>query len=307
MAADRERLVAAREHILNQDFAAARAILVALPDDPTAQAWLAKLDAMEAAAAPAPSAPAGLPPMPSPGQISDVTRSQATLSAAALARLRWGLAGAVILSALLMVVGFFAFSWLDFSESSLFGFNIGTMLDADATLDDDGQLSVTAMEIWMGRNNGEDFSLDLRQPAGGGLSDVRLLDRTLILIPFGALVLAWLAWNYGAGEGSRLVTLGLLVTLAGALLAYPLLWQSLSESDWDDDLRAGMVAGGEGPNTEFDIELEILGGGLFTDPLVQFFTDAISTDEQQVFGALALMAGLAAFAAEFALAAQRPA
>ena len=300
---DRAQLQRARKFIIEQRFAEARVILRGIDHNATARQWLAKLDEIDPAEAnPAPPPrPASPPPfsggLPAPQTVS------IHLTAASIRSL---VGGIVAVMGLLMVVGFFLFAWLDMTQISFFGLNLSALAgEADV---DEGPMKITAMEIWMGRNNGEDFTLSMTDPATG-FDGVRSLDRLLIAIPVGALVLVWLAWMYATNALPPLAALGTMSLLALILLVFPLAWQELSERDWNsafDDMLA--ASGGlesefdSDYDTDFELDLGPFSGMMFTG----FMKEMVSTGEQQLLGGIALVACLLGLAVEFMSAAPTP-
>lgn len=304
---DRAQLQHARDLIMQKQFAEARAILRALPHNTTAQKWLAKLDEIAPEAAPpqTPAAPAAAPrvqaeqpapaiqpiaPRPAAAPASQSVNIALNLD---IRMVRYAVGGIVALMAVFMIAGFVWLPWMDLSEISFFGMSVdafGGEFEVDK-----GPLEITALEIWMGRNDGEDFTLSLENPDAGGFANVRLLDRFLLLVPFLALVLGWLAWVYAFPAGSDLdpvISAGIMAFVALVLFLFPLAWQEMSTDAMEDDLRAEMQI--EGAD---DLGLDFFDMGMFTS----FYTEAYSTGEQQLFGVLALLAALAGFGAEFML------
>lgn len=286
---ERQQLQQARELILQQRFDDARAVLLPIAHDPTARQWLDKLDDI----APPTRAASGPIPRPTPAHP---TVERTTLNVTydpALVRLV--IATLVGVMAVLMIVGFFAFAWLDMTEMEFFGMRIS---DFAGEMDiNEGPLKITAMELWMGRNNGEDFTLNMESPTGG-FADVRFLDRLLILIPIGALVLLWLAWMYGSGAMSPVTGAGSMVVMALLLLAAPFIWEDLStrelENSFQDSLRSGEY--------EFDASDDpfglgsVLGGSMLTSMMEGMY----STGEQALLGGVAVLMSLVALGLEFA-------
>lgn len=282
---ERNRLIQARELIKQRQYEAARAILVQMPENETAQKWLAKLDQAAPARAqsvdaPSPVSPSSPPPAPQPA-----TPGAASLSVNPVT-LRYIIGGVVGVLGLLMIVGFFLFSWMDLGQVSFFGASI------DET-DSGEDLTISAMEIWMGRNGGEDFTLDLSNDSGGGIGDVRLLDRSLILVPVLALVLMWTAWVYTSGDMKPLPALGVMAGVAVVLLIFPFLWETFSEDDWREGIKAQMQA--DAGDDELDLEFDFG----FESMFVNLLTSAYSTNEQKLAGGIAFMFCLVGLALEY--------
>lgn len=300
MTAEREQLLRARELILDKQFDAARLILLDMPQSEQARQWLAKLEEIAPTGIPVPDTPPAPPPAspspiqplalkkPLPGSESAPRAAQTVNLTLDLPMLRYALSALAGIMGLLMILSFFAFPWLDLGQMVFFGMNIGAM--ASSMDVDEGPLKVTAMELWMGQNNGENFTLNLNKPEGG-FADVRLIDRLLILIPAGGLVLMWFAWMYASGEMVPLVAASSLVVVALLLLLAPLVWQDLSDQAFEDDFRDSMTVESGGDDLGFDFGMDLFGFG-------SMFSDTYSTGEQQTFGAVAFLAGLIAVGAE---------
>lgn len=300
MATERSQLEQARALILEKQFDAARAILINMPANETAQKWLAKLDEIAPAesppAEPPPAPPSPLPdaaalPYPSIEALTDGGLSPARPSDSLTVNLsltfnstlmRHLVAGLTGLMGLLMIIGFFMFSWLDMSEISFFGFDIGAMAN-DFNLND-GTLDITALEVWTGRNNGERFTLDFENPQGD-FSDVRLIDRLLILVPSGGIVLMWLAWLYATNPISRRTVLMVMAAATLLLFLFPFAWESFSNRALEDSLKT---------TTEFESDFSEVGRAM----VISLYSDAYSTGEQKLLGGLAFFASLAGLLVE---------
>jgi hypothetical protein len=290
---EHQQLSRARELILNKQFDAARAILSDLPDNATAQQWLAKLDEIaprvtherpiQPLASDPPPAPA--PPMVPPAQQTVSLTLNVTLT-------RYVVAGLVGVMGLLMIVGFFAFPWLDMTEISFFGLDLGAMASGFDV--DKGPLEVTPMELWMGRNNGENFTLDVEKPQGG-FADVRLVDRFLFLIPLGGLVLMWLAWVYAVDARVRRPVLLGMAAVAVFMLVWPFAWEDLSDRALKDSFNQSMQIDTSGAD-ELGLDFSGFGEAMVTG----IYSDAYSTGEQKLLGGLAVLACLVGLAVEFA-------
>lgn len=178
-----------------------------------------------------------------------------------LDQLRWIIGALAVLMAALMLLGFFAASWLE---------------------NPDGD-KLTAWELWIGKDDGEEITMSLSTDAEGGFGDVRFLDRLLILIPLGALLLGALGVNYAFRRfinlSPRTTAIALLVT-ALILFLLPFVWQMWSTSNWRGDLK------------DLDFSGDLL------DNMLDTFTDTYNTGQQIAFGLIALLAGIAAVALE---------
>lgn len=297
---ERARLEQVRELIMQKQFAEARAILRGLTHTSTGQRWLEKLDEI------APETLEAKPAEPVNGvpdwavSAAKSPSQQQTVNIAFnldVRTVRYIVAGVVAIMAVLMIAGFALLPWMDMSDINFMGISLDAFGD-DLDIDK-GPLEITALEIWTGRNSGENFTLDLtiEDGQGDGISDVRTLDRFLIVLPFLGLVLLWLAWMYAfpAGDGlSPLVAAALMAFVALLLLLFPFMWEDMSTSAMEDDLKSTMSIDMDGAD-DFDFDF----GGLFDmDMFTGIFTEAYSTGEQKLMGALALLAALAGLAAE---------
>lgn len=186
--------------------------------------------------------------------------------ALSLITLRRIVGGLALLMAVLMLVAFFAASWME-----------------------TGQDRRTAWEIWSGTNNGQQETLDLQSPDAGGFGRVRGVDRILILIPIGALLLGLLAVDYAFRDRMQLsllrrisirTTATFLLIVALLLLILPFMWQALSSNNWRGVLEDSNLS-----NT-------------LADHLLDELTATYSTGQQMIFGLIALLAGIAAVALE---------
>lgn len=310
MPTDKERLQQARDLIMQKQFDQARLILLEIPHHPTAQKWLAKLEEIAptgTGTAPQPLQPprvaTGTPIQPLTGSAPPIagpamnqpqgalpaypgTTTTGTVNIALnINTIRYAVAGITALMAVLMIACFFFASWMDMGN--MFGMDLGALAEGN----EKAQLKITAMELWMGRNNGENFTMDMAKPEGGGFADVRLLDRLLILMPVGAIVLAWFAWVYASGHMNALMTIGIMTVFAFLLLAAPFFWESLSDQQVEDDFKASLdMEGGD------EMGLDLF-GAMFGD-IFNIFENTYSTNEQKWLGGLALLTCLAGFGAE---------
>lgn len=316
MATERDKLQQAHTLIKQRQFDAARLILLEIPDHPTAQKWLAKLEeiAPTGTGPVSPTAPDSTPPVTNSSPIRPLSEAAPTTGgwdhnpAAAppvippaeappqpgtinltidIHLARYATAAIAGVAGLLMIASFFLAPWMDLSQINFFGFDLGAMGDGFDV--DQGPLEITAMELFMGRNDGEPFVVDIENPEGD-FTDVRLIDRLLILIPVGGLVLIWLAWMYASGEMQRLTAAGALALVALLLLLAPFAWETLSDDQLEGSLENSMEF--EGDTGEFDFDF-----GFFGD-FMNIYSQTYSTGEQQILGIVAFLAGLAAFGIE---------
>lgn len=307
---ERAQLQRARELIMQQRFSEARMILRSLQDHPTAQQWLAKLDAIappepESPVAPAPDVPSdasaastttppvgGVPGTAVPPAVRGESQQVNLAFNLDVQLVRYILAGVIGVMGVLMIAAFFVAPWMDMGNINFMGFS-ADMFGGEV---DRGPLEITASEIWFGRNGDENFTLDLAVEDGGsGFADVRLVDRFLIVVPVLGLVLAWLAWVYafpGDLRNARLSIAGMIAIVAFILLVFPFAWEELSTNAMEDDLESMMQMEGDTDLDDFGFFFDM---GMFTG----IYTDAYSTGEQQMFGILAMVAALLTLGLEF--------
>jgi len=178
-------------------------------------------------------------------------------------QLRWVIGALVILMAVCMVIAFFTASWLEVL----------------------GEEKVSAWELWIGRHDGDEFTLSMDEDAKGGFGDVRGIDRLVILVPLGALLLGALGVNYAFRRfwyvSPRTTAIAILIT-AVILFLLPFFWQIFSTGDWRATLKDFGLSG-KILNTMLDVYKE---------------TFAYSTGQQIAYGLIALLAGIGAVALE---------
>ena len=231
---EREILQQAHGLIKQRQFHQARQVLLKIPQNPIAQKWLSKLDEI------------------APGDTASVPQSASTASSHAddkpavnfSSLLRSFVAVFMGIAGVLMILVFVLVPWIDMGETALYQ-EIAAM-EGVSMEEDQGMLEMTPLEIFMGENNGESFSLDL-EAEGGGIAHVRFIDRLLIMFPVGGLLILALAYLYAMGNMSRLTCAFLWVVLALALSFFPPVWESASNSEIEDsfsDVDPSMVFGG---------------------------------------------------------------
>lgn len=167
--------------------------------------------------------------------------------------MRLGIGLVVVVAAIVILVGFVAFDWidgytaLDLQQSKTIALTVNSI-----TWDDAGQTWITANGL------GEDYSLDAalkptRDSLGTaaleiqndrgknvfttatldrGPNDTRRVDRLLLLVPLGAIILGLLALSYTFGWIAPEPALLGMVIIAFVLLALPFLWEQASTANW---------------------------------------------------------------------------
>jgi hypothetical protein len=305
---EREQLRIARELITQREFDAARRVLLGLPGNPTARKWLAKLDEIAPPPGAAGSSPSGAadaagtqsarqeagptssgqPPggfAPIPGSPRSRRRAARRAPAIVGGGARYIISTALLILAVIMVVGFFVFTWMDLGISD-----------------------VTAFQIWIGHDGNQPFTLDLSSMALGrtGFGYVRPVDRLLILVPIGALALAALAWMYASEALNPRVAVIVMTVLAALLLAFPYAWQEWSRDALAEDLDEQLFDELEfEANSEWEAELmEQFIVELMRQSFIQGLDETYSTDEQRILGWVAV--GVCIFALVTELAAADP-
>jgi hypothetical protein len=290
MSDERTQLEHARALIINKQYDEARAILLTMPGSETARKWLAKLDEIAPSTPPAyalPSADQLAGDAPAPQALPPAAQTISLTLNVTLAR--YLIAALVTVLGLIMIIGFFAFPWMDLSNVSFFGLSLDAL--ADSAEVDKGPLEVTAIEIWMGKNDGENFVIS-NTNGEGGIGAVRLLDRFLALIPLGGLLLTWLAWSYVVDVPLRRAMLVAMTVVALVMFIFPFAWEDLSNNALEDEINESMQS--ESGSGDFDLDFG------FGEAMVGFFSDMYSTGEQKALGGLAFFACVAGLVIEFA-------
>ena len=149
--------------------------------------------------------------------------------------------GSLIVLGILMVIGSFAFSWVNEEAST-----------------------TSAMTIWMGGNDNVrtlDLEADIEDK---GFGSVRFLDRFLIFLPIGALALITLASAYmfflkNLPWLTPLRALLGLTIISCFLLLFPLIWESLSTNNWKNSELGAFVSSALFVDAYSTIEQQILG------------------------------------------------
>ncbi len=128
---------------------------------------------------------------------------------------RYVVGGVALFAAVMILLGFFVFSWVE--------------IDAD---------DLTPMQIWLGTNNTYP-TLDLTKNSDGdaGFGDIRLIDRLLIFILPLALVLGALGFLYLQKKLPMRTALVALAATAFLLLIFGFFWRTVSTSTWKSDLK----------------------------------------------------------------------
>jgi NADH:ubiquinone oxidoreductase subunit 6 (subunit J) len=195
--------------------------------------------------------------------------------------IRYGIGGGLILVALLLGSMFFWEAWLDADNVTANGarelaedaYNEPDLEDAvledcsdshsaceeafvdnwaefanDVEVGSDDKTSVTPFQVWVGNDGSDDFTYDLGKSLDesdtGGFGDVRLLDRTLILMPIGAVAVIIVSIVYMLSKNTSAKVLPIILIVLGLLLTvYPILWGILSTSDWAGDLEDDFYEG----------------------------------------------------------------
>jgi len=166
--------------------------------------------------------------------------------------------------ALLMVLSFFAMSWIETTNDT-----------------DDSERKFTPWEIWQGQNDGDNFSLHIeKNTPEGGFDDVRFLDRLLVVMPLLGLTIGALTLFYVLLAYSPRAVLITIAVLAFLFMIYPYLWEMWSSADW----KGGMKDFGLNGN-DLDQAMEIQ-------------TSLYSMGEFAMLGLLAFLVSLLGLAAE---------
>lgn len=128
---------------------------------------------------------------------------------------RYIVGGAALFAAVMILLGFFVFSWVE--------------IEAD---------DLTPMQIWLGTNDTYP-TLDLTKvdDEKSGFGDIRLIDRLLILILPLALTLGALGFLYLQKKLPMRTALVALAATAFLLLFFGFFWRTISTSAWKSDLK----------------------------------------------------------------------
>lgn len=164
----------------------------------------------------------------------------------------------LVVLALLMVLSFFAMSWLELEKDT-----------------DDSKKKVTPVEIWQGKNDGDEYSLHIdKDIPQGGFDDVRFVDRLLIIMPLLGMAVGMLAIFYVLMAHSPRAVLITIAALAFLFMIFPYLWEMWSSADWKSGLK----------------DLGFKGNRL--DQAMEALTETQSMGEFAMLGLLAFLASL---------------
>lgn len=181
------------------------------------------------------------------------------------ARLLVGITLAVL--AVLMVLSFFAMSWIE------------TVKDSD-----DSEKKVTPLEIWQGKNDGDDFTMQLgKNTPKGGFDDVRFVDRLLIIMPLLGMAIGLLTVFYILTAQAPRAVLITIAALAFLFMIAPYLWDVWSSADWKSGLK----------------DMGFKGNNI--DQAMESLTETQSMGEFALLGLLAFLVSLLGLSAESSL------
>lgn len=183
--------------------------------------------------------------------------------------------GLVVLMGVLLIIGFFAFAWL--------------VVDEDQAGDDEDR-KVSPMELWVGElGDGEKVTLDLEKSGDAdGFSDVRFLERLLILIPLGGLALVIIGGLFIAGRMGLGQALLILLLISLFLTLFPVIWGTLSNSNFRGKLE------------ELQEDSAFSASDSEIDDIIEEFSDLYSTGEFSFYAFIAfLVSGIGLFLLRF--------
>jgi hypothetical protein len=135
----------------------------------------------------------------------------------------------IIILGLIIMVGFFVFNTVETTIEA----NLSFLEEVESFDILPIPKTCTAFDIWRGeRSCQKSFAFNTEVAARSGKTGfiaVRNVDRFLIAMPIGALVLIVLAWFYITETFDALVVLMAIAGVAIGLLLFPMVWQSVSD------------------------------------------------------------------------------
>lgn len=157
---------------------------------------------------------------------SKITNQELTPKTKSNLRSSNGLFAALMgLAGIFLTVGFFLMTWVD-------------ALGYDENVNQDEEFKLSAAEIWAGQSyEGDKFTLKLNSLQNSDFQGVRWLDRTLILLPIGGVILIFLAAKSRRGN-LRNWHMALIAALPIILFVYPFVWENLSTRLIRDDIES---------------------------------------------------------------------
>lgn len=228
----RQVLEQARSFAQQGQYRQARALLDAVRDHPIAQKWLTQIDGSISNEEiefdfpePIVVASTEIPSPMSTPTAATYRQLYADITQNGLVTLLFG--GAMIVLGMVMIVNFVALSWIDSRDASLWTPGVQGV-------------SRTAAQIWYGDNRGAFSTLDLEKDSQGasGFGSVRMIDRTLILIPFGAIYLILLSLRFLIFPKRSQKSLRVLAVISAMLFVFPYIWEAFSTFQWQNYLTS---------------------------------------------------------------------
>lgn len=216
-----------RFEVVKEIFTQAQGILGQMPENRRAKKWSTRLDNIDKPYPGERFFDAGMDATPQQRILHFINESKSSQTRSDLqdfvnsSTFRYIMGGTAALMAVLIILGFFIFSWV---EIALFATKPETM---------------TPLQIWLGTND-EFGTLDIAKAAEEeetGFGDVRLLDRLLILIPPLAIGLLMVAVLYLRKQLPTKTALIALVGLSFALLMFGFFWRTFSTMNWRGGLK----------------------------------------------------------------------
>lgn len=165
----------------------------------------------------------------------------------------------VAIASILLIYSFFGLNWLG-----------------------DGDFGISPFDIWRGIYKDIEFSLDFAKAVEGegGFGAVRWMDRLLILLPFGAVIILLQLGFYMVNPSNRRRMALSMVILAVVLLILPFAWEQLSTQNWRGYIEGQIEDVGRDPSTSEYQD--------FVDEFVESGTATYNTDQFIAFAAFLL-------------------
>lgn len=268
---DRSRFERAKEL-----FAQAQTILREMPGNKRANRWIRRVDNIDRPIMGERFFDAGPGATPQQRMIHFINEGKSAQTRSDLRNFlysdnfRYLVGGVAIFAALMIILGFFIFSWVEIGRDSL-----------------------TPTQIWLGTNDTYG-SLDLTKfDEDTGFGDVRLIDRLLILILPLALGLGAIGWLYLQKKLPMRTALLALVMTAFILLIFGFFWRTLSTNSWKGNLKEqfGYDDLSERQQDDFDERL---------DEMIDDAKSYYSTGEHEFYSFIAFVVAFGGFVLLFA-------
>lgn len=271
-----EKDVLTRAKVLLQEkrFTAARVILKTIPKNATAKQWLTRLDDV----APEKAAEQEKKKPPMPGGTSPVMQAFGDFLRSVYFRSLF--ASGMAIGAAFLIFSWFTAPWIAIPPETIVKegeeeIYQSTLISAfnQATFNILNREDVSASQVFQGRNENGKFTLDLGIPTEeqvesgdvGGVSSVRLVDRTLVLIPVFCGILLLLVWLYFTRDRRKRTApiVFWMTVICGLLAAFPYLWEIGGKEEWKSSI-AGSYYGAEEVDAFLDPFMDFLAENAYT-------------------------------------------